>query len=241
MGNLTESIKDNLSALVAPHAGNDATQGYGPGSEWFDLVSGSLHKCLDATAGAASWMELSPRYPAWAVGDYRIPAHIAQVSDSSAITPDLLTMQPILIGRRVQIDRIAMRVMTIQPGGAARVGLYATNAETQQPGGLVVDAGDLDLSDFNGDRWRTINVALKPGLYWTACVMKTASVMPTVRRVGGALYGHLAVQSLTEVGATAAYRYLSAAQGFGALPEIAPAMTPDSGTHGPILALRRSM
>lgn len=241
MGISTHSIKDNLAALVAPHAGNDSTQGYGPGSEWFDLASGSLHKCLDATAGLASWMELAPLSPAWAVGDYKIPAHIAQVSDSAAITPDLLTMQPVLIPRRVQIDRIAMRVMTIQPGGAARVGLYATNPETHQPGALVVDGGELDLSDFSGDRWRTINLALKPGLYWTACVMKSASVMPMVRRVGGALYGHLAAQNLTEVGASAAYRYLSAAQIYGALPEIAPAMIPDSGTHGPIVALRRSM
>ena len=235
------SIKDNLSAITAPHAGNDITQGYGPGSEWFNIARGSMHKCLDATAGSASWLELDIHTPAWAVGEYRIPAHIAQVSDSSAITPDLLTMQPISLGRRVQIDRIAMRVTSIQPGGAARLGLYAADAETQQPGALVVDAGELDLSDFNGDRWRTVNVSLNPGLYWTACIMKPADVMPIVRRVGGAVFGHLPTPTLTELAASAAYRYLSAPQQFGSLPEIAPAMTPDSGTHGPILALRRSM
>lgn len=235
------NIKDNIDAIVPPHPDNDALQGYAPGSEWFDLSTGTLHKCLDATAGAAAWMELAPSYPAWAVGDYRFPAHIAQVSDSASIAPDLLTMQPILIERRVQIDRIAMRVVTFQPGGAAWLGLYDTDKETHQPGALVVDAGELNLSDFNGDRWRTISTALEPGLYWTACILKTAAPMPTVRRVGGALYGHVAGQTLTEIGSTAAFRYLSAAQSYGPLPEIAPAMTPDSGTHGPILALRRSM
>lgn len=235
------SIKDNLTAIIPPHSGNDLTQGYGPGSEWFDIARGSMHKCLDATAGSASWMELDIHRPAWAVGDYRVPAHIAQVSDSSAITPDLLTMQPVFVGRRTQIDRLALRVTTAQPGAAARIGLFATDPETHAPAALVVDAGELDLSEFNGDRWRTISVSLKPGLYWTACIMKPVGTMPVVRRVGGALYGHLPTSTLTELAASAAFRYLSASWAYGALPATAPAMMPDSGTHGPIVALRRSM
>lgn len=234
------NIKDNLSATLAPAAANDTTQGYAPGSEWFNLSTGAFHKCLDATAGAAAWMEVAPDSPGWAVGSYKVPAHIAQIADSSAIAANLLTMQPILVLRRVQIDRIALRAVSIQPDAAARLGLYDTDPETARPGSLVVDGGELNLSDFTGDRWRTVSVALKPGLYWTACVMKSTGTMPSVRRVGGAVYGHLPEQDLSELGSTAAWRYLSAAHAYGALPATAPAMSPDSGTHGPVIALRRS-
>lgn len=234
------NVKDNLSAIVPPAADNDESQGYAPGSEWFDLSTGSFYKCLDATDTAASWMEVACEYPGWAVGSYKIPAHIAQISDSSAITADLLTMQPILVQRRVQIDQLAMRVVTIQSGAAARLGLYDTDPVTLQPASLIVDGGELNLSDYTGDRWRTITATLKPGIYWTACVMKSVTTMPTVRRVGGALYGHLLAGNMTELSSNAAYRYLSAPYTYGALPATAPTMTRDSGTHGPVISLRRA-
>lgn len=235
------NIKDNLTAIVSPNADNDLTQGYGPGSEWYDLSTGSLWKCLDATADAASWIPVTPEYPGWPVGAYKIPMHITSASDSSAITADLLTMQPILIQRRTLIDQIAMRVVTIQPGAAARLGLYNTDPVTRQPAALVVDGGELNLSDFSGDRWRTVNVMLNPGIYWTACIMKSVTTMPTVRRVGGASFGHFLAGDMTEVGSSAAYRYLSASRAYGALPTTAPTMTRDSGTHGPIISLRAAM
>jgi hypothetical protein len=234
------NIKDNLTAIIAPGASNDETQGYGPGSEWFDIATGSFHKCLDATAGAASWMEVAPEYPGWAVGNYRLPPNIAQMSDSATITANLLTLQPIVISRRVQIDRIALRLVTAQTGAAARLGLYGTDPETNHPGKLVVDGGELSLADTTGDRWRTVSVSLKPGLYWTACLMKSVTTMPTVRRVGGSIYGHLSQPNLDEVGSSAAYRYLEASQTYGALPEDAPAATPSGSSHGPVIALRRA-
>lgn len=234
------NIKDNLTAIIAPSAANDATQGYGPGSEWFDVATGSYHKCLDATAGAASWMEVAPEHPGWAVGDYRVPPHIAQISDSATITSNLLTLQPIVISRRVQIDRIALRLVTAQTGAAARLGLYDTDPETRKPHKLVVDAGELTLDDTTGDRWRTVSLSLKPGLYWTACILKSATTMPVVRRVGGAIYGHIPQQNLDEVGSSAAYRYLEASQSYGALPDDAPAATPSGSSHGPVIAIRRA-
>jgi hypothetical protein len=235
------NIKDNLTAIVAPGVDNDVTQGYAAGSEWFDLSTASFWKCLDATDAAASWTEIAPEYPAWPVGTYKMPMHITTASDSSAITANLITMQPILIERRTLIDQVAMRVTTLQTGAAARLGIYNTDPTTCLPGMLVIDAGELDLSTFSGDRWRSISITLKPGLYWTACIMKSVTTMPTVRRVGGAVYGHFVAADMTELSSSSATRYLSASQTYGALPATAPTLVRDSGTHGPIISLRRAM
>lgn len=236
------NIKDNLTAIIIPGLNNDTTQGYAPGSEWFDIAGGKLWKCVDATAGAARWIQLDTDYPAWPAGYYRIPAHIAQVSDSSAITADLLTMQPVLIPRRVTIDRITLRQVTLGgTGAAARLGLYAADPGTGLPSALELDAGARLLDDYTGDRFMSVSKTLEPGLYWTACILKNVTTMPVLRRIGGANFGHFPATSLDNLGSAAATRYLSAVQSYGPLPAVAPAMTADAGSHGPILGLRRSL
>lgn len=47
----------NNSALVAPAVSNDDTQGYEVQSRWTDTVLGKEYVCVDATTGAAVWVE----------------------------------------------------------------------------------------------------------------------------------------------------------------------------------------
>jgi len=49
-------IKDNLAGAVAPAVSDDADDGYGVGSLWFDTTAHRLYTCTDATAGAAVWI-----------------------------------------------------------------------------------------------------------------------------------------------------------------------------------------
>lgn len=49
-------ILDNLTAVVAPVAGNDVTQGYAVGSFWIDTVLELPYICADASAAAAVWV-----------------------------------------------------------------------------------------------------------------------------------------------------------------------------------------
>jgi hypothetical protein len=46
---------NNLSATTDPGAGNDNTQGYGPGSEWINTTNNREWTCVSAATGAAVW------------------------------------------------------------------------------------------------------------------------------------------------------------------------------------------
>ena len=47
--------KSNLAAVAAPGAGDDCTKGYTVGSEWINIVAGTVYKCVNATAAGAVW------------------------------------------------------------------------------------------------------------------------------------------------------------------------------------------
>ena len=47
--------KSNLAAVAAPGAGDDCTNGYTVGSEWINIVAGTVYKCVNATAAGAVW------------------------------------------------------------------------------------------------------------------------------------------------------------------------------------------
>lgn len=55
----TLTINDNLAATQAPTIANDSTQGYAPGSFWWDLTNQILWTCFDASIGAAVWIALN--------------------------------------------------------------------------------------------------------------------------------------------------------------------------------------
>ncbi len=46
---------NNFTATTDPGVGNDNTQGYGPGSEWFNTTTNREWTCLSAATGAAVW------------------------------------------------------------------------------------------------------------------------------------------------------------------------------------------
>ena len=50
---------DNLSASTDPGATDDYSLGYSAGSTWFNVNSGEIFRCLDATEGAAVWAKTS--------------------------------------------------------------------------------------------------------------------------------------------------------------------------------------
>ena len=52
-----EAIKSNLAAAVAPTVDEDSADGYAVGSIWIDTTAYKQYICLDATVGAAIWIE----------------------------------------------------------------------------------------------------------------------------------------------------------------------------------------
>lgn len=56
LGNV-ENLKVNLTATVAPTATDDSGLGYAVGGRWADITADKEYVCLDATVGAAVWIE----------------------------------------------------------------------------------------------------------------------------------------------------------------------------------------
>lgn len=62
---LEDSILRNNAVAGVPTVNDDETLGYGIGSTWFNIATGSdIYVCVDATAGAALWLLYSPLIPA---------------------------------------------------------------------------------------------------------------------------------------------------------------------------------
>ncbi len=53
------ALKTNLGASVAPTATDDSGDGYAVGSQWIDTTADKMYVCVDATASAAVWQDLS--------------------------------------------------------------------------------------------------------------------------------------------------------------------------------------
>ncbi|KPJ66514.1 MAG: hypothetical protein AMJ43_07730, partial [Coxiella sp. DG_40] len=49
--------KVNYTATAAPTVNDDDTEGYSVGSTWIDISADEAYRCLDATTGAAFWIE----------------------------------------------------------------------------------------------------------------------------------------------------------------------------------------
>ncbi|MDQ0319680.1 hypothetical protein QO002_001818 [Pararhizobium capsulatum DSM 1112] len=172
------TIKDNIAASTDPSAANDTTEGYAPGSEWYNTLTGQMWRAISVASGAAQWMRLAPA-PAWPTGYYRPPAHIYAVNDGQ-VAANKLTMMPLLIHRRVTIDRIALWLVTGQTGAEMRLGLYRSDAFTEMPGTLFAEAGTVDLSGSASLKTITVSWSLVPGQYWLAALNKASGTLPTV-------------------------------------------------------------
>jgi hypothetical protein len=66
------------------------------------------------------------------------------------------------------LDRLAVKVTTLQASNTFRLGLYNDDG-TGNPGSLVVDGGTIDGSS-TGDKSVTISTAITQGMYWAAIV-----------------------------------------------------------------------
>lgn len=54
-----EAVKSNLSASAAPTVNEDSGDGYAVGSIWIDTTADKAYVLLDATVGAAVWIEIT--------------------------------------------------------------------------------------------------------------------------------------------------------------------------------------
>lgn len=185
-------VVDNLAATTDPAVGNDGTQGYHAGSQWFNKSTRVIWMCSDASTGAAVWSPMSvadlPRGPM--DPDFNDSAVYLGplVSNTSAgtVTGNRLYMIPIIVPRRRTYSTYAINVTTLSASTIIRLGLYNCNSSFQPTTKLDEAAATVDTSTGTGavavvTKAFGVNQDLKPGAYFLAAVSDGG---PSVTRVG---------------------------------------------------------
>lgn len=101
-------------------------------------------------------------------------------TDTIGLVVDTLYAAPMILARAMTLDRIAIRVTTLDAGQIARLGIYRDNGAFA-PGELILDAGTVSVA-ANGDKAITINESLPKEVYWLVVV---SDGTPTVARSSG--------------------------------------------------------
>lgn len=116
-------------------------------------------------------------------GFYARPLHTAR--STGAMTANLLEAIPIFIRRPITIDKLAIQTTgAATAGGVVRFGIYANQAATDAPGGLLYASSTVAVDSGTGTREATsVAMHLDPGLWWLAVVAQTAA--PTIRQITG--------------------------------------------------------
>lgn len=82
---------------------------------------------------------------------------------------DDLCLFPFVIPKAASFDRIAVNITTAAASTTVRLGVYAHDPATENPGALLFDAGTVD-SSTTGTKEITISETLAAGIYWFATV-----------------------------------------------------------------------
>lgn len=119
--------QDNKNATAAPTVNDDSGDGYSIGSRWFDGANDNMYHCLDATAGAAVWVQGD--IVASDLGAMALLA-IASQAQAEARALDTVGMTPLKTGQSINKARQeTIHVRNEQASGT--VGGVATTGSLQ--------------------------------------------------------------------------------------------------------------
>jgi hypothetical protein len=143
---------------------------------------------------------------------------------------------PFLVTREATFDRIACIITVVgEASSLVRLGIREDDG-TGKPGKLVVDAGTVagNVLSSTTERFKEIEVTLKPGLYWLAACVQEATVTQPTLQVN-------AVQSgLVQIGVANATVSVNAGDPMGwSEAEVAGAFAEGVGTLGATITATR--
>lgn len=121
---------NNYSAVAAPAVGNDSTQGYAVGSMWFDTTGDVAYVCIDSSAGAAIWINVSKQ------GDFLANGTVPMTGDLDLDGHDLI----LDVDGNSKLNVTGNNTFQFEIGGANVFGFAA--------GGMTVPTGKtLSITD----------------------------------------------------------------------------------------------
>ncbi|MCP4248072.1 MAG: hypothetical protein GY778_13580 [bacterium] len=154
---LAGTVKGNYAASAAPGVNDDAAAGYAVGSRWIDTTADLAYVCVDATAGAAVWVETTAGAGGGEAntGSNQGTAGVG-VFDTKAgvelqfrnVAPGSAKVTAALNGKNIEVDVDGGKVLD---GEIAGNGLATrTGAETYVNRSIAVGSAKLTVANGNG-------------------------------------------------------------------------------------------
>jgi len=158
-----------------------------------------------------------------------LPPALPGTNIGMATVADRLYTIPLLIARKLTIDRIVAEITVLDAGNVARLGIYRSN-DNLYPTELVIDGGEVSVAAV-AVVTVTVNQQLEKGLYWMAVLSNGIATFRAISPNWSPMGRDPAALSSEYVG-------YAAVQAYGALPDPFPAGANLSTSNG-ILVLPR--
>lgn len=211
-------LLSNWVATTNPTTGDDAADGYSPGSSWLNTTTGVLWRCINATVNAAVWVMMQVNdQPGYVASRYYGTFEGATSAANSVGTLDtVLYVLPYYLRARVTITSLNIRVVTGGTAGSAvKFGVWRNDQAQAKPTGtaitgLVSNTGIATTGSAALATLGSLNVTLNPGIYWWATAHTTAAPTCLSTAAGAgvvSLAGRSAWSNTTLGGFTVPYTY----------------------------------
>lgn len=151
-----EVIKNTLNAAAAPGVNDDGTQSYSVGSIVVDTTNGHVYQCVDASTGAAVWLQLDGGGGGGGSGDVVGPASASDGSiavfdgtDGKTIRDGGVTISAGLVAGRdigadgTKLDGIESGADVTDPTNVAAAGAVMASVRSVISGGGLTGGGNL--------------------------------------------------------------------------------------------------
>lgn len=217
-------VQVNLGATSDPATTNDTTQGYAPGSSWFNKSTGRYFICREATTNAAVWQALQVGdKQGYIVNNWLLPDGLTALAGTPAAPGvNSIRLFPGRIRERVTINSLGIRVTTLSAGGNVQAAIYANNPTTGRPTGNALASTASMSTTSTGLVNSAVSVQLEPGLYWWATNSDNGtSVLQSV--VSAGMLMGMKIGSATQgnaLGSGASITGLAVSQTFGTWPDL---------------------
>lgn len=177
---------NNFTATVDPSSGDDQTQGYTPGSRWFNTSTGILWTCLSAATGAASWAQHNHPQATANERDSQGQHFFGRRLDypnNGGMTANVVQYVRVWLEAQLALTKMQTFISS-GAGGNVNLGIYDQATPTSNAGtprNLLASVGLTALAGGDNATFKTINL-LAPltitttGYYWLALVGDTGSV-----------------------------------------------------------------
>lgn len=171
---------DNFAATTPPGVGNDITQGYSVGSQWFNTSTGVRWFCRDASSGAAVWVPDSA-HPGYITT--RLYTLFAGNTATNNVSAGVIYAQPFTPAADMTLAQAEAWLVVGSAATGIKGAFYAnkySGTGKAQPNGAPISADNTGVATTGSSVTVVLPLtgSLKKGITYWFCV-KVDSAVPT--------------------------------------------------------------